>query len=217
MALFIHKKERHIVEYMKQHVDLVVETVKEYVNALYLYLEGKKEASREYTKRVHKVEEEADSVKRKISLEMYKGAFMPSLRESLFVAIDFIDDVANEAETAGDLLTLTEPEVPEQIKENVRKMAELTVQCAERLKDGVYNLFDNIDVVFEDMKAVEHLEGEVDKYVWKTLDMVFKRLDIEKFSVKLLLREFILHLNSITNKMEDASEKIDIVALSTKA
>ena len=217
MALYIHKKERYIVEYMKQHVDLVVETVKEYVNALYLYLEGKKEASKEYTKRVHKVEEEADSVKRKISLEMYKGAFMPSLRESLFVAIDFIDDVANEAETGGDLLTLTEPEVPEQIKENVRKMAELTVQCAERLKDGVYNLFDNIDVVFEDMKAVEQLEGEVDKYVWETLDMVFKRLNIEKFSVKLLLREFILRLNSITNKMEDASDKIDIVALSTKA
>lgn len=217
MALFIHKKERYIVENIKQHVDLVVETVKEYVNALYLYLEGKKEASKEYTKRVHKVEEEADSVKRKISLEMYKGAFMPSLRESLFVAIDFIDDVANEAETGGDLLTLTEPEVPEQIKENVRKMAELTVQCAERLKDGVYNLFDNIDVVFEDMKAVEQLEGEVDKYVWETLDMVFKRLNIEKFSVKLLLREFILRLNSITNKMEDASDKIDIVALSTKA
>jgi len=217
MALFIHKKERYIVEYIKQHVDLVVETVKEYVKALYLYLEGKKEASREYTKRVHKVEEQADSVKRKISMEMYKGAFMPSLRESLFVAIDFIDDVANEAETGGDLLTLTEPEIPEQIKENVKKMAGLTVQCAERLKEGVYNLFDNIDDVFEDMKAVEQLEGEIDKYVWKTLDMVFKRLDIEKFSVKLLLREFILHLNSITNKMEDASDKIDIVALSTKA
>jgi len=217
MALFIHKKERYIVENIKQHVDLVVETVKEYVNALDLYLEGKKEASKEYTKRVHKVEEQADSVKRKISLEMYKGAFMPSLRESLYVAIDFIDNVANEAETAGDLLTLTEPEIPEQIKENVRKIADLTVQCAERLKDGVYNLFDNIDVVFEDMKAVEQLEGEVDKYVWETLDMVFKRLNIEKFSVKLLLREFILRLNYITNKMEDASDKIDIVALSTKA
>ncbi|HUT66336.1 MAG TPA: hypothetical protein VMZ05_09375 [Spirochaetota bacterium] len=57
----------------------------------------------------------------------------------------------------------------------------------------------------------------MDKYVWETLDMVFKRLNIEKFSVKLLLREFILRLNSITNKMEDASDKIDIVALSTKA
>jgi hypothetical protein len=45
MALFIHKKERYIVENIKRHVDLVVETVKEYVNALYLYLDGKKEAS----------------------------------------------------------------------------------------------------------------------------------------------------------------------------
>ena len=30
-------------------------------------------------------------------------------------------------------------------------MSELTVQCAEKLKDGVYNLFENIDLVFEDI------------------------------------------------------------------
>ena len=63
------------------------------------------------------------------------------------------------------------------------------------------------------MKEVEHLEGEVDKYVWKTLETVFKELKIQKFSVKLLLREFIIRLNLITNKMEDASDKIDLIAL----
>jgi predicted phosphate transport protein (TIGR00153 family) len=216
MALFIHKKERFIVDNIKLHVDLVVETVKEYIEALNLYLEGKKEESKEYTKKVHKVEEKADEVKRKISMEMYKGAFMPSLREPLFIAIDYIDDVANEAETAGDLLTLIQPEIPEEIKGDVKAIAALTLQCAERLKDGVYNLFENIEVVFEDMGVVEQLEGEVDKYVWKTLETVFKKLNIEKFSVRMLLREFILHLNWITNKMEDASDKIDVVAINLK-
>ena len=67
MALFIHRKERHIVEDIKRHVDLVVETVKEYIHALNLYLDGRKDESKEYTKRVHKVEEEADSYKKKIS------------------------------------------------------------------------------------------------------------------------------------------------------
>jgi predicted phosphate transport protein (TIGR00153 family) len=216
MALFIHRKERHIVEDIKRHVDLVVETVKEYIHALNLYLDGCKDESKEYTKKVHKVEEEADSYKRKISKEMFDGAFMPSLRESLYVAIDFIDHVANEAETSGDILTLIEPEIPKEIVENIKKMSELTVQCAEKLKDGVYNLFENIDRVFEDMKEVERLEGEVDKYVWKTLETVFKELKIQKFSVKLLLREFIIRLNLITNKMEDASDKIDLIALRLK-
>jgi predicted phosphate transport protein (TIGR00153 family) len=217
MALFIHRKERHIVEDIKRHVDLVVETVKEYIQALYLYLDGRKDESKEYTKKVHKVEEEADFYKRKISKEMFDGAFMPSLRESLYVAIDFIDHVANEAETSGDILTLIEPEIPKEIVENIKRMSELTVQCAEKLKDGVYNLFENIDRVFEDMKEVEYLEGEVDKYVWKTLETVFKELKIQKFSVKLLLREFIIRMNLITNKMEDASDKIDLIALRLKS
>jgi predicted phosphate transport protein (TIGR00153 family) len=217
MALFIHRKERHIVEDIKRHVDLVVETVKEYIHALKLYLDGRKDESKEYTKKVHKVEEEADFYKRKISKEMFDGAFMPSLRESLYVAIDFIDHVANEAETSGDILTLIEPEIPKEIVENIKRMSELTVQCAEKLKDGVYNLFENIDRVFEDMKEVEYLEGEVDKYVWKTLETVFKELKIQKFSVKLLLREFIIRMNLITNKMEDASDKIDLIALRLKS
>ncbi|UCB44978.1 MAG: DUF47 family protein [Spirochaetota bacterium] len=216
MAIFIHRKERHIVEDIKRHVDLVVDTVKEYIHALNLYLDGHKDESKEYTKKVHKVEEEADSYKRKISKEMFEGAFMPSLRESLYVAIDFIDRVANEAETSGDILTLVEPKIPKEIIENVKRMSELTVQCAEKLRDGVYNLFENIDLVFEDMKGVEQLEGEVDKYVWKTLEMVFKELKIEKFSVRMLIREFILRINSITNKMEDASDKIDLIALRIK-
>ena len=67
------------------------------------------------------------------------------------------------------------------------------------------------------MNAVENLEGEVDKYVWNALKKVFKELSIEKFSVRMLLREFILHLNFITIRMEDASDKIDIVALKIQA
>ncbi|RKX96772.1 MAG: TIGR00153 family protein, partial [Spirochaetes bacterium] len=41
-------------------------------------------------------------------------------------------------------------------------------------------------------------------------------LKIKKFSEKLLLRELILHINYISNKMEDASDKLDIIALKLK-
>jgi len=56
----------------------------------------------------------------------------------------------------------------------------------------------------------------VDKYVWKSIESIFKKLKIQEFSEKLILRELILHVNSITNKMEDASDKLDIVALRLK-
>ena len=179
MPFFLHKEEKLIVEAIKKHVDLVVVTVETYISALAFYLDGEKEKSKEYTKRVHKVEE--------------------------------------EAETSGDILTLVEPDVPEEIKPDLKKMGELTVTCVNKVRDGVYHLFGDIDLVFEDMKEVERLEGEVDKYVWKTLETVFKKLNIKKFSVRMMLREIILHLNFITNKMEDASDKIDIIALTLKS
>jgi len=216
MALFIQKREKKIVEDIKKHADTVSDTVKRFVKSLDLYLDGHKEESQEETKQVHKLEAEADEYRRKIDREMYEGAFMPSIRESLFITVDAVDDVANEAETTGDILTLIQPNIPEEIINDLKEMGRLSVTCAEKLKDGVHNLFGDINLVFDQMKEVEYYEGAVDKYVWASLQKVFKKLKIEKFSEKLLLRELILHINYITNRMEDASDKLDIIALKLK-
>ena len=213
MNIFVQKKEKEIVNHIKLHVDLVSETVESFIDALYLYLDGEKEKSQGHTKQTHKLEAQADEYRRKADREMFEGAFMPSIREALYVAVDAVDNVANEAETAGDFLTLIEPVIPVEIHADLRKMGELTIECMDKLREGVYNLFENIKIVFDLMKEVDHLEGEVDKYVWKTLNIIFKELKIKKFSERLMLREFILHVNNITNRMEDASDKIDIIAL----
>ena len=216
MALFIQKREKNIVEDIKSHADTVTETVKSFVKALDLYLDGNKAESQGQTKQVHKLEAKADDFRRKIDREMYEGAFMPSIRESLFVAVDAVDDVANEAETTGDILTLIQPNIPEEIIGDLQEMGKLTITCAEKLRDGVHNLFNDINLVFDEMKEVEYYEGAVDKYVWGSLQKVFKELKIDKFSERLLLRELILHINYITNKMEDASDRLDIIALKLK-
>ncbi len=216
MGIIIHRKERHIVENIKKHADAVSDTVKEFLKALNSYLEGDVEKTSMYTKNTHKKESEADGLRREVSKEMYEGAFMPSIREVLFIGLDFIDKVANAAETSGDFLTLIQPDIPDEIKENLRIMSDLTAACAEKLVDAVHNLFQDASVVFTDTREIEHLEGEVDKYVWKSIESIFKKLKIQKFSAKLMLRELILHVNSLTNKMEDASDKLNIVALRLK-
>ena len=213
MNIFIQKKEKEIVDHIKLHVDLVSETVESFIDALYLYLDGEKIKSQAHTKQTHKLESQADDYRRKVNREMFEGAFMPSIREALYVAVDAVDNVANEAETTGDILTLVEPKIPTEIKQDIRKMGELTVECMGKLREGVYNLFENIKIVFDLMKEVDRLEEEVDKYVWKILIKIFKELRIRKFSERLMLREFVLHINNITNRMEDASDKIEIIAL----
>lgn len=213
MPLFIHKKEKHIVELIKKHADQVVETVGLIRQAIDLYLDGDKEESKKYTKMVHKAEEKADIIEREVDKEMFEGAFMPSIREVLYVALDFVDKVANRAEKTGDFLTLIHPVIPDEIREDVKKMGALTYECAEKLRDCVYHLFDDVKKVYEDSVKVESLEGEVDKYAWKVLETIFEKLDIKKFSERMMLREMVIHISSMSNKMEDASDKIDIISL----
>jgi len=213
MIIFSQKNEKEIVDNIKKHADLVAETVRTFIDAFNTYLDGQKDKSSELTKKVHKIEKEADYYRREADRKMFQGAFMPAIRESLFIALDSIDIVANEAETGGDILTLIEPSIPVELKEDFKKIGEITVACAEKLREGIYSLFDNITIVSEIIKEVERLEGEADIYIRRDLEMVFKKLDIKKFSERMMLREIILRLNSITNKMEDASETLDIIAL----
>jgi predicted phosphate transport protein (TIGR00153 family) len=216
MGLLIHKKEKHLIDNIQKHAVLVSQTVKEFLKALSFYIDGDHAKSRFHTRETHRKEHEADYCKHEVNREMFEGAFMPSVREVFFIALDFVDKVANAAERGGDFLTLIEPEIPEFVKENLKKMIELTEACADKLKDGVCNLFIDTQEVFKDTREIEHLEGEVDKYVWKSIEAVFKYEKITKFSERMMLRELILLVNAITNRMEDASERLDVIALRLK-
>jgi hypothetical protein len=216
MAFFIHKKEKHIVQMIKKHVGAVVEAVYLVCEALDLTVEGRKEECMELTKRVHSKEHEADVIQREIDTEMFAGAFMPSIRELLFIAVDTVDKVANRAEKLGDFLTLIEPDIPEEIRSDVREIGELTRRCADMMKRAMFNLFEDMKEVHKDTVEIEKYEAKVDKFAWKVLERVFKELEIEKFSHRMMLREMIIHLSSISNKMEDASDRLDIIALRLK-
>lgn len=217
MSFYIHKKEKHIVEMIKKHVDTVVETVCMACDALNLFLEGKQKESTEHTKKVHRKEHEADIIQHEIDAQMFGGAFMPSIREALFITVDTVDKVANRAEKLGDFITLIGPDVPGEISKDVKKIGEVTCQCAYEMRDAIYSLFKNIKEVHEKTVSIERYESQVDKLAWQVLETIFKKLEIEKFSHRMMLREMIIHLSSISNKMEDASERIDIIGLRLKS
>jgi predicted phosphate transport protein (TIGR00153 family) len=135
----------------------------------------------------------------------------------LFVTVDTVDKVANRAEKLGDFMTLIEPDVPDEIIGDVKKLGEATSKCAREMGDAIYSLFENIQGVHEKTISIERYEAEVDELAWKVLITVFKELEIEKFSHRMMLREMIRHLSSISNKMEDASDRIDIIGLRLKS
>jgi hypothetical protein len=213
MGFFIHKKEKHIVDLIKKHAETVVEAVSLVQQSLNALLEGDIDRVTSLTKEVHRKEHEADLVQREIDTEMFGGAFMPSIREVLFLTVDSVDKVANRAEKLGDFMALITPEIPDEIKNDLRKMGELTLKGARKMQDAIKHLFSDIDQVHKDTIEVERLEAEVDKYAWRILVTIFKKMDFKKFSHRMMLREMVIHLASISNKMEDTSDRLDIIAM----
>jgi predicted phosphate transport protein (TIGR00153 family) len=217
VSIFIQKKEKPIVELIEQHANKVLETVGAAREAFVFYIDGEQEESRRLTKKIHECERHADIIERKIEKEMFEGAFMPAVREALYITLEFVDKVAKRAEIIGDFLTLVHPHIPKELHSHVRHMWDLTYKCGTKLRDGIHNLFDQVDLVFQDTAEVENLEGAVDEYAWEALTMIFKEMNIEKFSHRMMLREMIVYISEVSNMMEDASEKLDVIALRLKS
>ena len=131
MSLYIQKRERPIIELIREHADKVLETVGAAREAFEFYLDGNAGESSRLTEKIHECEKEADAIEWKVEIAMFGGAFMPSIREAL--------------------------------------------------------------------------------------TMIFKKMDIEKFSHRMMLREMILHISEVMDRMEDASEKLDVIALRLKS
>ena len=76
-----------------------------YSGQVHSVVEGEKEF-KDVAYKIHKTESEADTVRRKIELMLYQGAFLPIYREDYIVLLELIDKVANMAESASDFILL---------------------------------------------------------------------------------------------------------------
>lgn len=212
MALF-SKKETEVEQLIKQHFYKVGETVKEFRTFIFAYIE-KKPDYRDHSYAVHCLEHEADVIRHKIELKLFEGAFLPIYREDYVNLIEYIDKVANRCEDVADFVTLTRPNIPDFIVENIKKMVLATEDAFESMKEGFEIFMKDAHSVFGYSEKISTKEQIVDKIEWDTLSMVFES-DIP-LAEKLLLKELIQAIGKISNRMEDVGNQFELIAIKRK-
>ncbi len=212
MPLFA-KKESEVEELIKAHFAKVGETLDKFNKFIYAYLEKNPDyPSLSYA--VHCAEHEADIIRHKIELKLYEGAFLPIYREDYINLIELIDKIANRCEDTSDIMTLTHPEIPDFIRQNIIEMVNATLITFEVTKEGFEIFMKDIKNVFGYSEKISSKEQLVDKIEWHTLSNLFEsELELSK---KLLLKEVIQSLGKISNRMEDVGNQFELIAIKRK-
>ena len=208
--MFFAKREHEVEDLMFQHFQLVGKTLEEFQRVVADYLRGEREFKKEAYK-VHEFEHEADIVRRGIGRKLYQGAFLPIYREDYLTLIEKVDEIANQAETATSFIVLTRPEVPDFLLDDLKELLRSSVKTFEPMKEALAYLSGDITKVMEVTDRIGKLEQEVDLLEWEAIKKVYKsELPLAE---KNILREFINHIASISDLIEDAAERLDVMVV----
>ncbi len=220
------KLETEAFKILKNNAKAVYDVVKkfeEFMNAY--FVEENLDKAEQLGREVSSLETKADKGRRDFLAVLHKGAFLPAFRGDLAWLAERLDRVADTTEGAMRAVLLRKQllqaiKKAEKRSRRVRewrqrfsKMAQLTTQTVEVLKEAVEALEKDIDTALRKAKDVDSLEHEVDLIEQETVNDLY---ELEKLLDPLSvvqLADILRRTGNISDRAEDMSDSIAILAM----
>jgi predicted phosphate transport protein (TIGR00153 family) len=211
----IGNREQTVLDLMNEHLDLVAKAVSFLKDGVTMAMTGQKSVLVE-TKigLVSDYENLADDAHLKAMLEVCKGAFYTGLREDFLSLFEKVDDIADYAKDAAQIL-----------KRNINEFLSLQVfgkdeevsprafmdkieEAVAALKEAVNNLGNDVTKSIEKILEVKRWEHEADNIKSKLIDRLYEHRKDLDLLVLLDMKDFIFILDNVADAAEQSSEII---------
>jgi predicted phosphate transport protein (TIGR00153 family) len=209
--MFFGKKEMAIIQLFEEHLEYIGRTLENLEKVFLAILQNDETSIEIYAEEVHKMESAADSKRREMENAMYQGAFLPNFRGDFLGLAESFDKVANEAENVVDQIVLQNLVISDDLKGDLLKQVQLSVETYRVCREAAVNLFQELDVAEEKIKETEKLENIEDSHERALVKKIFEK-DIS-LAEKRQLRELVISIGNIANLSEDCSDRMEIIVL----
>jgi len=210
------KKQREVLKLSKRHFDKILELTKSFKEYVASYVNCKiDEASRLYEDSIFQLERQADDQKEKILLEVSKGPFHPIDREDVIRLVLTMDDIASNLKSAARKLLYTNPcEIPDDIRNDLLKLTDLSVEMVLKLGEALDALISGSKEVLKLADMVERKEEEIDEFRHDLIAKILSWGDSAKrLSNVIMLKEAIENIENASDKGEDVADLIRAIAI----
>jgi hypothetical protein len=204
--MFSHgRKEQRVISRIGDHIGLLCEACATFHQAIGI-------RDRSLARKVPDMEREADVIRREIIAMIYEGAFLPYLRPDLCKFVTMVDEVFDSLqETANHYGAIRLPEILE--GECVR-VAFLNHRMCELLKITYEAMLEGQDLR-EKTLGLRIYEKKIDDLKFGIVrDMM--ATEVVDFWQGQLLANFVAGLTGISDKIEDASDHLEVINVSMR-
>lgn len=217
MGFFKKGREKEVVGMIMDLLNKVHECIEETEKAITHYLNENIAEAKTCALKTDHIETEADHIRRSIVDALFKGAFLPIFRVEVHNFVEKMDLIANNAEICCDFFLGQRPMVPVNLKERFLKIIHDTLPMSRFLKEATEDFFTRRDHEFirERITQIGIAESAIDDDEWKLTRDLFTSADLS-LAEKMHLRRCLERLTSISDQIEDTSDWLEVLLISTK-
>ncbi len=179
-------------------------------------VDGKKDDLEKNFELLHRKEEEADSLRRRIIEELARGELPADERVDLMRLGRQIDWITDWAHEAGRVLVLFDlSSMQTQLQHVIVEMCEAVQECTVKVAESVGKLMDGeIDQSLQAADQVERLEERVDD-LYQNARGNLSDMTVNQFSVGsiILLSEFLEAIENTSDRCEDTCDQVRVMAV----
>lgn len=200
--------ESDIASYLEQN-ELTVATFHEAMRVL--FAEGPGAHFEQLVEQTHQYETAADDQRRVIEHAMYSRALIPESRGDMLGMLEALDLVPNKCESVLFQIWTQHMVLPAAWVDDLVDMVRTNVQAHAELCKAVRSLFADAKKVSTHTRAVTALEAASDAIERRIIRAIFQS-ELDKAD-RILLKELVLEIGAISDRAENAADRVSIIAV----
>ncbi|MBC7120771.1 MAG: DUF47 family protein [Candidatus Methanosuratus sp.] len=205
-------------ERLREHQELVLKSVELLGDLIKACRNEEWAAVRSIAERIAALEREADEVKRRIEMKLYRGTLFVGLKEDFLRLAEALDVVSDKAKDASRVIALREP-CHEEIRAffqycpNVERLVESTIEIVKEFKRAVRLLDNDSKEALAAAHRVEKSEEMLDDIKLEILMQLTEHEEEFSTLTYLQFRDFILMVDMIADAAEEGSDVLTAMIL----
>jgi len=163
------------------------------------YLKGEISDFEENLKTTNSLEQEADTLKRKIENDFYVYSLMPNYSSDILNLLEKVDDIVDMSKEVLSQFDVESPSIPQDVKKMYSKLAASSAKTVDNVIPAARMFFTSPEQVKERIQKVLFYHRETHTIATDIKRKLFKEDSTLKLSERIHLRYFALHIEQISD------------------
>lgn len=209
----LFRNTNQLINELDRFIAVVDDSVIVFRKGVSNYLSNEFEQFQNNLQLITTLEERADEIKSSIEADLYKNSLIPEYRGDVLNLIDKIDDLADTCKENLYQFDIEVPKIPMEMKDDYIQLTDASLLSVKEVLPAVRDFFHQSKDVKERINKVYFYEKEVDKIAYRLKRKLFKDVKMLKFSEKIHLRYFALHIQQISDIAKKVADIVNILIM----